>query len=374
MMPDAMSDAALHVFWHDDCLAHDTGAGLFDSGPSALLAVPETHPENAARLRNMRSALERGPLARDVHVREGRHATEAQLAAFHDPAYIKRVRDLVPDAGVVGAGGHTFVSPGTWAAALAAAGSAIAAADAVVDGDAPLALALVRPPGHHAGPATTDGYCFLNNAALAACRLRERGAQRVAILDWDVHHGNGTQAGFYDREDVLTISLHMDHRSWGPTHPEDGLPTEIGAGAGEGYNVNVALPYGVGDRGYLAVIERVVAPILARYRPDAIVCAVGQDASQNDPNGRQCVSMDGFHRLGRAVRALAGEHTGGRIVMTQDGGYEATYSAVCLSATLGGMLGRPLGVEDPLAYLPDEETVHLAAIAATRAALAPFWF
>ena len=368
-----MADELL-ALWHDDVLAHDTGAGLFDSGPSGLLAVPRPHPECADRLRNLRSALERGPLAPAVRWGHGRHADREELLAFHTPAHVDRVAAFAGLDEIVHVSGHTFASPGMWNAALAAAGTALAAADAVLGGSADAALALVRPPGHHAAPEQIDGYCFFNNAGLAACRARERGAERVAILDWDVHHGNGTQTGFYERPDVLTVSLHMDHRSWGPTHLEDGLPAETGAGAGAGHNVNVALPCGVGDRGYLAVMDEIVAPILGAYRPDALVCAAGQDASQNDPNGRQCLSAAGFHALGAAVRALAAEHTGGRVILTQEGGYEATYSAICLHATLDGLLGRPLGVTDDIAYLPDEEAGHEAAIAAVQAALAPWWF
>ena len=121
----------------------------------------------------------------------------------------------------------------------------------MLDGDASLAYALVRPPGHHASSRTADGYCFFNNTALAAENARRRGKQRVAILDWDVHHGNGTQTLFYERDDVLTVSWHMAHGSWGASHPETGAPTETGNGGGTGYNVNVELPLGSGDHAYL---------------------------------------------------------------------------------------------------------------------------
>ncbi len=218
----------VHVFWHDACLRHDTGAGVFDGGPSPLVSMPELHPENAERLLNMRGALARGPLADAVRWRSAGLASAEDLATWHDPAYVDEVRELSARAGAAGESvhvlGQTYVSGTTWESARAAAGAARAAADAVMDGETGIAYALIRPPGHHAGPATTDGYCFFNNSALAAQRARDRGAARVAIVDWDVHHGNGTQSGFYARADVLTVSLHMDHRAWGRNHPEDGIP------------------------------------------------------------------------------------------------------------------------------------------------------
>jgi acetoin utilization deacetylase AcuC-like enzyme len=366
----------VHVFWHDACLRHDTGAGVFDGGPSALISVPELHPENAERLLNMRGALARGPLADALRWRTAEPAPADELASWHDPAYVEEVHGLSERAGALGQAvhvlGQTYVSGTTWVAACAAAGAARAAADAVLGGETRVAYALIRPPGHHAGPGTTDGYCFFNNSALAAQRARDRGAARVAIVDWDVHHGNGTQSGFYTRADVLTISLHMDHRAWGRNHEENGTPDEVGDGEGAGFNVNVALPYGVGDRGYAAAFDEVVLPALSAFAPDLIVGACGQDASQFDPNGRQCLTMAGFRVIGERLAAAADECCEGRLVLCQEGGYGRTYSALCVLETLAGILGRETGLRDPLAFLPDEEEAHRGAIEATRAALAPY--
>jgi len=360
----------LLVVHHDDCLAHDTGEGLFEAGPSPLIAVPEPHPESPARVRNIHSALERGPLAGELRWREARPAGNEDVERIHSPQHVDRVAALGELRGVTRIGdSSTFASPRTPDAARAAVGCALGAVDAVLDGEAPFSYALARPPGHHAGPEAIDGYCFFNNAALAAQRALDRGAGRVAIVDWDVHHGNGTQACFWSRGEVLAISLHMDHRSWDPeTHPERGLADEVGEGDGAGRNVNVALPLGGGDAAYAACFERVVAPALRAFAPDVLIGCAGQDASQFDPNGRMSVSMAGFHAIGGAFGALAGELCGGRAVLTQEGGYGPTYSALCLLATLSGLLGRPTGVEDPLALYPDLETGHDAAIAATLAA------
>ncbi|HEY8582819.1 MAG TPA: hypothetical protein VIL49_07720 [Capillimicrobium sp.] len=356
------------VFWHADVLAHDTGAGVFEAAASPLMAVDEPHPEGPVRVRNMKAVLERGPLAERVRWHAGRHATRAELELVHDPAYVDEVRRLA-DAGGGRVTATTVASERTFDACAAAAGTAVAALEAVLDGEAELAYALVRPPGHHAAPAQADGYCFFNSAAIAAEAARRRGVERVAIVDWDVHHGNGTQACFYDRADVLTVSLHMAHGAWGPSHPQTGGPDEVGEGPGLGANVNVDLPLGTGDAGYLAAAERVVGPELERFDPQLVIIAAGQDAAQFDPNGRQSVSMAGFRGLGAHARGWGERHAGGRLVVVQEGGYAPSYAAWCLHATLEGMLGLEPLLDEPLAYLPDEPDRADAAIERTLAAL-----
>jgi acetoin utilization deacetylase AcuC-like enzyme len=361
---------AVDVFWHDDCLRHDTGRGVFSGGPSELLEEPAPHPENAQRLRNMRSILRRGPIAAHLRWRVGRHAEPEELEPVHPASYVEEVRrfgDGVPLEGMLPA------SPGTYDAALASAGTTLVAADAVLSGESKLAYALVRPPGHHAMPAHADGYCLFNNVALAAEAARRAGRERVAILDWDVHHGNGTQDCFWQRGDVLTVSIHMDHGPWAPWHPHTGRPDERGAGDGEGFNVNVALPYGIGDEGYGRVLEEVVVPLLEEYRPDLLLVASGQDASQFDPNGRQCLTMEGFRMLGRTARELADRHCGGRLLLVQEGGYEVGYAAYCLHSTLEGVLGLEPRLADDNAYLPDTVYGLSEALDAIRRALGPYW-
>ena len=365
-MPDELA-----VFWHDDALLHDTGSGLFEHAPSPLLAESELHPENAVRVRNMKSILERGPLSEHTRFRAGRRAEPSELALVHDEDYVESIRAFCARGG----GLLTWSTPvveASWEAALAAAGTSLAAAEAVLAGESSLAYALVRPPGHHAQTRQADGYCLFNNVALAAELARRRGVERVAVLDWDVHHGNGTQDVFYARDDVLTVSLHMRHGAWGPSHPQTGAPDEVGVGAGEGTNVNVELPLGTGDRGYVYAMEEVVVPIVDAFAPELLLVAIGQDANQFDPNGRQSVTMDGFRRLGAAARALAERHGDGRLVLVQEGGYARTYSAFCLHATLEGVLGLAATLDDPCAYLPDTVLVD-EAVAAVRAALGRYW-
>ena len=362
----------IDVFWDARVLDHDTGFGFWEAAASELLDEDERHPENAVRIRNMKSVLERGPVAGRVRWRAGRPATEEELTRVHDPAYVHAIRELCASGG-----GRltstTLVSGGSWEPLLAAAGTCLAAADAVLDGAATTAYALVRPPGHHAQPAQADGYCAFSHAALAAQRARDRGVERVAVVDWDVHHGNGTQECFYGRADVLTCSIHMAHGAWGPSHPQTGAPDELGAGPGLGHNVNVELPVGAGDRAYADALEKVIAPVLRAYRPGMIIAASGQDAATFDPNGRHNVTMAGFHRVGTLLGALARELTDGRLILTQEGGYARSYAAYCLHATVEGLLGLPASLPDPIAYVPDDLTRGDAAIAAVRAALAPHW-
>jgi acetoin utilization deacetylase AcuC-like enzyme len=361
----------MRVYWHDEALVHDTGAGMFDQPPNPLIEAPELHPENPERIRNIRSALRNGPIAPHVEWHDGRHATTQELELVHASGYIESVREACNRGGTITQ--STPVVPASFDAARASAGTALRATAAVLDGECRLAYALVRPPGHHAQPAQADGYCLFSNSALCAELARRRGLERVAVVDWDVHHGNGTQACFWDRPDVVSISLHMDHGSWGPHHPQTGAPHELGAGEGAGANVNVALPMGTGDEGYRRAWRRVVEPVLDRFAPQLLVIACGQDASQYDPNGRMCVTMAGFHDLGTAARELADRHCGGRMVLVQEGGYGRTYSAYCMHATLEGVLGTGRLLDDPLAYLPDEPDRADAALDAVLAAVAPHW-
>ena len=351
----------LDVFWHPAVLKHDIGKAAFETPPSPLLAVAERHVEGPDRVRNMRAILKRGPIARHLCWRRGRYASLDELGLFHDADYLRALE------GAARSGGKwytrtTCFTASSWLPALAAAGTALAAMAHILSGRGKVAYALVRPPGHHAAPGMADGYCFINNAALAAQLAIERGVARVAVIDWDVHHGNGTQEGFYERDDVLTVSLHMDHGPWGPTHPQTGHADEVGRGRGKGFNFNVPLPMGTGDRGYALALSQVVRPALESFRPEMIVVANGQDGSQFDPNGRQLLSMAGFRALGRFAREMADAHTGGRLLLVQEGGYQVSYAAFCLHASLEGVLGLGPLLDDPIAFYPEDTRTAEQAI------------
>ncbi len=363
----------MDVFWHDDVLRHDTAAGVFEAPPSDLLAEQLQHPESNPRLLNMRAILQRGPVAGSLRWQEGRHASEEELLRFHDADYLRDI--FAADAQGKRFSSTTLMSAGSLAGLLAAAGTSLAALDSVLASGNP-AMALVRPPGHHAAPAMADGYCFFNNVGIAARAAQAAGLERVAIVDWDVHHGNGTQEGFYDDPSVLTVSLHMDHGAWGPSHPQTGAAEERGRGAGLGSNLNLPLPMGSGDQLYERVFSRFVEPALRAFKPDLLIIANGLDASQFDPNGRQLVTMQGFNRLARRARALADELCQGRLLVVQEGGYNPAYSAYCLHAATEGFLGQPSTLPDPLAYMPEPAARVEADLAAldTRLAAAGWKF
>jgi len=358
----------INVFWHPAVLNHNTGSGFFQRPPSPFLEVTELHPENSDRLRNMRSVLQLGPLKSYVQWHDGRLATWDELQAFHETQYIGMLQD-VESAGGKRLAPTTVLAPGSLEAARAAAGTTLAAVTFILEGRGNLAYALVRPPGHHAAPAQADGYCFFNNIGVAIEHARNQGIKRVTVIDWDVHHGNGTQDGFYDRDDVFTVSLHMDHGAWGPSHPQTGKTDEVGRGLGVGFNLNIPLPMGTGDDGYDHAMTELVLPAIKAFEPELLIIAAGQDASQFDPNGRQLLTMAGFRRLGQHARALADMYCDGRLLLVQEGGYAVSYAAYCLHATLEGVLGVSDQLDDPIAYLPEDTTAAMAAIHEVRAAL-----
>ncbi|XP_058773674.1 histone deacetylase 8 [Vicia villosa] len=355
------------VFWHEGMLNHDTGHGVFDTGiDPGFLDVLEKHPENSDRVKNMVSILKRGPISPHVSWNLGRHALIPELLSFHTPEYINELVKADKQGGKTLCTG-TFLNPGSWNAALLAAGTTLSAMKHLLDGHGKVAYALVRPPGHHAQPSLADGYCFLNNTGLAIQLALDSGCKKVAVIDIDVHYGNGTAEGFYSSDKVLTISLHMNHGSWGPSHPQNGSVDELGEGEGYGYNVNIPLPNGTGDKGYVYAFNELVVPSINKFEPDMIVLVIGQDSSAFDPNGRQCLTMEGYREIGRIVHGLARRHSDGRVLIVQEGGYHVTYSAYCLHATLEGLLNLPLLLlEDPVAYYPEDETFAVKVIEAIK--------
>jgi len=342
----------LRVYYDDAALAHVAPDGEFDAPWTGRLAVREPHPDRPERIRNVVSVL-RSELDDHATWSDVDPATRAQIERVHDPTYVDEVRDWA----AAGGGRLTPETGGnreTYRAAKVSAGGAVAAAERAVDAGLPeVPYALVRPSGHHAQRAQSDGFCFFNNVAVAAAHLLDAGrAERVAVLDWDVHHANGTQDIFYEREDVLVVSLHEDHDTWSEdTHPQTCDLTERGAGDGAGYTVNVPLPPGTGDDGYRYAMDALVEPILAAYGPDALLVSAGQDAGTMDPLGRNTVTKGGFEDLGAQARAFAAEHADGSLAVVQEGGYHLSHLAYATLGVLEGVLGRETGVEDPFAYI-----------------------
>ena len=361
-----MADSELAVFWHHDVLKHDPGRGCFENEASPLMEVDEPHPETAARIVNIRSILQRGDIADRIAWHDGRHATRDEIERFHTAEYVDEVIDAETRAPVRIDGSGTVVNTGTVDASFAAAGTTVQALDWVLARDNRAAYAMVRPPGHHAARTMADGNCIFNNVAIAVETALANGCENVAVIDWDVHHGNGTQSGFYDRPDVLTISMHMPLGSWGENHPETGEIAELGEGEGYGFNLNIPLPYGSGNEAYTDVMQRLVRPAISRFEPDLIIVACGQDANQVDPNGRNLLDMAGFRELGRAARELAADFSRGRLLLCQEGGYAITYTGFCMYAVTEGILGVDEPLEDPLAYDASIEKPEVALEAVKR--------
>ncbi|KAK1263322.1 Histone deacetylase 8 [Acorus gramineus] len=341
--PPAPPPPQIDVFWDEGMLAHDPGQGVFDTGHDpGFLEVLERHPENPDRVKNM--------FMPDI---------------VCIPIFSEYIEELVKADATGGKPlcSGTFLNPGSWAAALLAAGTTLSAMKHILNTKGKLAYALVRPPGHHAQPTQADGYCFLNNAGLAVQLGLNSGCAKIAVIDIDVHYGNGTAEGFYKSDDVLTISLHMNHGSWGPSHPQSGSIDELGEGRGFGFNLNVPLPNGTGDLGYEYAMTELVVPAVRKFKPELLVFVIGQDSSAFDPNGRQCLTMAGYREIGRLIRKLADDHAEGRLLIVQEGGYHITYSAYCLHATLEGVLSLPNPLlEDPIAYYPEDEAFSFKVV------------
>jgi|KBSSwiStaDraftv2_1062776.scaffolds.fasta_scaffold34462_3 acetoin utilization deacetylase AcuC-like enzyme len=347
--------------WHERYAWHDA-RGLMDSAPPEALFEPEPSLESGVTKRRFRNLVDASGLLGRLVAIDARSAGDEVLAWIHDPAYIEDVRARSADGGG-DAGTWTPFGRGTYDIAALAAGGCIAAADAVADGRVRNAYALVRPPGHHAGPAGGSGYCVFSNVALTALHLqRERGVGRVAIVDWDVHHGNGTQATFWTDPSVLAISLHQD----GLFPVGSGHREETGAGEGEGATINVPLPAGSGRAAYLDAFDRVVRPALDRFAPQFVLVASGLDASMCDPLGRMNLTSECFGVLTDRVLDAAGELCDGRLVLCHEGGYSSAYVPYCGLAIVERLAGVATGVADP--YLDDDRTVAALPLRADESA------
>ena len=298
-------------------IGHDPGTG---------------HPERPARLAAIEAILEDRPIA-DTVLEGPSQASVETLERVHDAAHVQRILALRDEFAALDP--DTRVSPGSVRAALLAAGAAVDAVDAVCTGEASGAFAFVRPPGHHAERARAMGFCLFNNIAVAAAHARAKhGCERVLIIDWDVHHGNGTQAIFYDDPGVLFFSTHQ-----APLYPGTGSVTEVGRGAGEGHTVNVPLSAEAGDGDLLLAFTRVLRPIADAYRPDLVLVSAGFDAHRQDPLGGLALTEEGYADLCGVAQSIARTHADGRLVLMLEGGYDlealATSAHACAQVLSG---------------------------------------
>ena len=319
-----MSDPPGYLIAHPEYRRHLTGPG---------------HPERPERLQAVEALLRRTPLWDAVEHPEPQAVDEDAIARVHARTYIALVRDTAASGG-----GYldpdTPVSPASYGVARRAVGGAVLAVDSAVPGSGGAAFALLRPPGHHAGVRDGRGFCLFNNAALAARHaLDVRGTRRVFILDWDVHHGNGTQEIFYRDPAVVFCSLHQE--AW---YPGTGSLEETGDGPGEGTTINIPLPAGVGDGGYQHLFEEVVVPLLRAVAPSLIIVSAGYDAHHADPLGGMRLTAGGFGRLAALVRETAGSTP---IAALLEGGYDLDALAHSVASTLGAFTGIDPRVAEP---------------------------
>jgi acetoin utilization deacetylase AcuC-like enzyme len=279
---------------------HDMGAG---------------HIESPARIEVLLRLLETAPPVPFVRV-PPRPATDEELGWVHERGYIDLVRSTAGK--IVPLDPDTTAGPKTWDTALLAAGGFLEALDRIMDGTVPNAFAMVRPPGHHAEASRAMGFCIFNNVAIGAEHLiRRHGLRRVFIVDWDLHHGNGTEHAFYERRDVMYFSTHQS-----PFYPGTGAVRFFGHGEGAGYNLNVPLLAGKTDADFLHTFEKVLAPIAAEYEPEFILSSAGFDIAAEDPLGGMDVTAAGFGRLARALMAMAARTAAGRLALVLEGGYD----------------------------------------------------
>ncbi len=302
-----------------------------------------THFESAARLRAINALLDRSGIRSELMPLMVRPATEQEITAVHERRLVGELQFLAYEGGGQ-IDSDTYLTGDSWTAACYAAGAVIHAAEAVVGGEVGNAFALVRPPGHHATRNRAMGFCLINNVAVAAqYALDVIGMERVAIVDWDTHHGNGTQEIFYAEQRVLYCSSH----TW-PLFPGTGSWHEMGTGAGIGTTLNVPLPYYLGDDGYDRIYDQLILPAVRRFRPELIFVSAGYDAHWADPLAPMNASVAGYAAIAQKVYNLAAEVCSGRLVCALEGGYDLLALAASVLATLRVLQGRPDLVEDPL--------------------------
>lgn len=300
-------------------LEHDMGMG---------------HPESPNRLRAIVQQLEQsGAMAQLARV-EPRMAEDEWIAQIHTQAYLASLKQHAPASGRVSLDPDTSMSPGSLTAAYLAAGGALAGVDAIMAKQVDHVFCAVRPPGHHAEANRAMGFCLLNNVAIAARYAQKKhGLSRVLIVDWDVHHGNGTQHSFEDDPSVLFFSTHQF-----PHYPGTGRESEHGRGAGESYTINVPMEAGEGDDEYRAIFHNVLVPAADEFKPELVIISAGFDAHKDDPLASMGLTEAGYAELTGIVAGIAKQHAQGRILSSLEGGYNLTALAASVDAHVRGLL------------------------------------
>ncbi len=306
------------LIYDDVFLRHDTGYG---------------HPENAKRLENTVKRLKETGLWDLLRIEKPRAASVEEIGLVHPQSYIKHVKQIA-DAGGGWLDGDTIISSDSYDAAVYAAGAPLTAIDLIMKGEENNGFCLVRPPGHHATITRGMGFCLFNNVAIAARYIQSKyHAERVLIIDWDVHHGNGTQDIFYSDPTVLYFSLHRY-----PFYPGSGRKEENGQGVGKGFTINVPLLSDTSPEKYRELFMGIMEHEADRFAPEFILVSAGFDAYRNDPIGGLNLDREDFNQLTQTVMKCAGKHCGGKIVSCLEGGYHLTDLPLCIEAHLKALL------------------------------------
>jgi acetoin utilization deacetylase AcuC-like enzyme len=322
------------------------------------------HPENPNRLKYVYSML--NSIDKEgITYTPPRVATHDEIALIHDPAYIasiaategKMQRRLDPD---------TVTSPKSYEAACMASGGVLQLADMLISSEIKNGFALVRPPGHHAEKNKAMGFCLFNNIAIGARYLEKKhGLNRILIVDFDLHHGNGTQHSFYEDSSILYFSTHQY-----PYYPGTGWYNETGEGNGKGYTINIPLSYGMGDDDYEYAFREVLVPIADRYKPEAVLVSAGFDSYHNDPLGGMAVTEGGFATMTRILLEVAKKHCNGKVLCALEGGYDLSGLTTSVKAVTMELKGTPI-------YTPDKDTSPSNEMKETlgkvKQVLQPFW-
>ncbi|HOV79991.1 MAG TPA: histone deacetylase [Bacillota bacterium] len=315
----------LEVFLLQTGLVYDSAYLNHDTG---------SHVEGAGRLIHTHNYLQKSGVLEKLARIKPRPASLEEVSMVHLPEYIQKVKDFSDRGG--GSFGYDNVgSRETFSTALLAVGGTLTAVEQVMDKKVDNAFALVRPPGHHATAGQGMGFCFFNNVAVGArYALKKYGLSRVLVVDWDEHHGNGTEHIFYGDPSVLYFSVHRD---W--SFPGTGLAEKTGAGEGEGYNINVPLPRGSGDVEYQLAFKEILKPVALKYNPEIIFLSAGMDAHRKDPIGQMNMTSEGYWKLTEIVCEIAGSCCGGALVTVLEGGYNQQALAESVLAVLIVMAG-----------------------------------
>lgn len=333
--------------WNELYMWHDTGhyAGVLRPDPAAFLE-PDEHSENPKTKRRFKNLLDATGFIHELETIDARPATEGEILRCHDKTYIERLKALSGNGGGE-VGRSTPMGIGGYDIALLSAGGCLAMAEAIMSGKVANGYVLNRPPGHHATRNEAMGFCLLANGSITASALLEDHAlSRVAIVDWDVHHGNGAEGIFWEDSRVLTISIHQDNCF----PPNSGPVDAIGAGAGRGFNLNIPVPPGSGKGAYMAAFERVILPALRAHRPEFIIVASGFDGAGHDPLGRNMLYSAVYGDMTRMLLEAADELCGGRLMMTHEGGYSPSVVPFCGLRVLEELSGKRSGVDDPFEF------------------------